>query len=262
VRQFEQEGVRATIEVQSAARKVIEENTYLRELLSALGIDRSTINDWITRRRSSNDTNGSGEIDCHTRATRDSICNKTKEIDFSSSPSSERICSQPYNTDCRTYSSHPNNSTINSAVQSSATPGGSLVPDRSSPPRWSKSSSDRIQEDSLHDKGLLPKESSNPEEESSQPPSAPCRLLTRLAANPGSDVSQILAASDTERKADSAEGSLPCESAYKLLMRYATSKEKMEALARSLEDGCVPNSGGGCVVKNETVSQALLDICL
>jgi hypothetical protein len=45
-------------------------------------------------------------------------------------------------------------------------------------------------------------------------------------------------------------------------MRYATSEEKMEALARSLEEGCVPDAGGGCKVKNETVSQALLDICL
>jgi hypothetical protein len=62
--------------------------------------------------------------------------------------------------------------------------------------------------------------------------------------------------------ANSAEGGQPCESAYKLLMRYATSEEKMEALARCLEEGCVPSSGGGCKVKNETVSQALLDIYL
>lgn len=45
-------------------------------------------------------------------------------------------------------------------------------------------------------------------------------------------------------------------------MRYATSDEKLDALARTLESGCVPNSGGGCRVRNETVSQALLDICL
>lgn len=153
----------------------------MRELLSALGIDRPTINDWISRKRSSNDTKDSGETDCYRRATRGSVCDKANRC--------------------------------------------------------------------------------NPEEESSQPPSAPCRLLTRLAANPGSDVSQILAASDIER-ADSTEGGLPCQSAYKLLMRYATSEEKMKALARSLEEGCVPNSGGGCKVKNETVSQALLDICL
>jgi hypothetical protein len=72
----------------------------------------------------------------------------------------------------------------------------------------------------------------------------------------------ILAGAETEQKTDSAEGGLSCESAYRLLMRYATSDEKIEALAQSLEKGCVPNSGGGCKVKNETVSQALLDICL
>lgn len=87
-------------------------------------------------------------------------------------------------------------------------------------------------------------------------------LLTRLAVNPGSDVLTISAAVESEQKADSAEGGLSCESAYKLLMRYATSEEKIKSLARSLEEGCVPNLGDGCKVKNEMVSQALLDICL
>lgn len=119
-----------------------------------------------------------------------------------------------------------------------------------------------MQVNDSHGEGLLPRGSSISEEESVQPSSAPCRLLTRLTANPASDVSQILAASESESKADGVEGALPCESAYTLLMRYATNDGKMEALARILEEGCVPNSGGGCKVKNETLSQALLDLCL
>lgn len=57
----------------------------------------------------------------------------------------------------------------------------------------------------------------------------------------------VLAGLETKQKADRAEGILPCESAYKLLMRYATSEEMMEALTRSLEEGCVPNSGAGWI---------------
>lgn len=66
------------------------------------------------------------------------------------------------------------------------------------------------------------------------------KLLTRLAANPSLDVSMILAGVETEQKSDSAEGGLICEYVYTLLMRYATSVERIETLARSLEEGCVP----------------------
>ncbi|OOQ91476.1 hypothetical protein PEBR_00832 [Penicillium brasilianum] len=136
---------------------------------------------------------------------------------------------------------------------------GSQVSDRCSSPVQNTSTLENSHESRHHDPGLP---SSSPEKGSSPPPSAPCKLLTRLAANPGSDVSMILAGAETEQKADRAEGGLSCKSAYALLMRYATSDEKIEALARSLEDGCVPDSSGGCKVKNETVSQALLDMCL
>lgn len=163
---------------------------------------------------------------------------------------------------CQSSSFRLSDATHKLADLSSATIGDSQLPDRLTSPGWNKSTSGDRQENSSQDEGQPPNEPSTPGEGSSIPPSPPCKLLTRLAANPGSDVSTILAATESEQTADSAEGGLPCESAYKLLMRYATSEEKMEALARSLEGGCVPNSDGGCKVKNETLSQTLLDICL
>lgn len=262
LRHFEQEGVRATIEIQCAAKKVAEDNIYLRELLLVIGIDRSAVNDWITRRRSSNDAKDIGRSHCHEITTGDSISNKGKQRDPSSGPSSPPQCSLPYNTVCQSSSCPLSDSIPKSADHSSATTEDSQVSGRFSSPGRNKSTSEKRQEDSSHDAELPPNEPSTPGEGYSPPPSAPCKLLSRLAADPGSDVSTILAGAETEQKADSAEGGLPCESAYKLLMRYATSEEKMEALARSLEEGCVSNSGGGCKVKNETVSQALLDICL
>jgi hypothetical protein len=262
LRQFEQEGVQATIEIQRAAKKVAEENIYLQELLLVNGIDRSTVSDWITRRRSSNDTKDTGPSHCHTITTGDTICDKGKQRNSSSGPSSQPLNSMPCNTVCQSSSSSLSDSIPKSADYSSATPEDSQVPDRFVSPGRNKSTLDNRQENSSHDAGLPPNEPSTSGQGSSPPPSAPCKLRTRLAANPGSDVSTILAGAESEHKTDSAESGLPCESAYKLLTRYATSDDKMEALARSLEEGCVPNSGGGCKVKNEIVSQALLDICL
>jgi hypothetical protein len=92
--------------------------------------------------------------------------------------------------------------------------------------------------------------------------SAPCKLLTRLSANPTLDVSQILASCDNGPETENAEDGIPCSSAYKLLMSYASSEDKLDSLAHVLEEGCVPNADGGCRLKNKTISQALLDICL
>ncbi|KAL5362017.1 hypothetical protein BJX96DRAFT_153273 [Aspergillus floccosus] len=259
LRKFEQEGVRATIEIQSAARKVAEENIYLRELLLAVGIDRSSVNDWITLRRSPDDAKDIRHS--HEFAIGEIICNKCKQ-DLSSAPSSQLQCSLPCNTVCQSSSCPLSDSIPKSADHSSSTTEDSQFPDMFSSPGWSKSTSDGRQENSCYDARLAPNVPRSSQEGASPPPPAPCKLLTRLAANPSSDVSTILAGLETEDKVDRAEGGLSCESAYKLLMQYATSEEKMEALARSLEEGCVPNSGGGCKVKNETVSQALLDMCI
>ena len=260
LRQLEQEGVRASIEIQCAAKKVAEENIYLRELLLAIGIDCSTVNDWITRKKSCNDVKDVGGSHRHEIATGDSICNEGKQRDPSGAPLSQSQCSLPRNIGRQSSSSPLSDPIPKSTDRSSAISEDSGVTNRFSSPPWNKSTlEENRQENGSHDAGLPP---SPQGEGSSPPPSAPCKLLTRLTTNPGSDVSMILAGAEMGQKGDSAEGGLSCESAYKLLMRYATSDEKIEALARSLEEGCVPNSGGGCKVKNETLAQALLDSCL
>jgi hypothetical protein len=98
----------------------------------------------------------------------------------------------------------------------------------------------------------------------SKPISTPCKLLTHLAANPAMDITQILPASNDESNSGKSEDGISCSHAYQLLMQYATTEAKQDAVARILEEGCVPNadSKGGCNVKNKTISQALVDICL
>jgi hypothetical protein len=51
VRQFERDGAAATVEVQSAARKVAEENVWLRSLLSLSGIGKYEVDEYVERNR-------------------------------------------------------------------------------------------------------------------------------------------------------------------------------------------------------------------
>ena len=54
---------------------------------------------------------------------------------------------------------------------------------------------------------------------------------------------------------------VPCSRAYKMLIDYATTESKLDAVTHALEEGCVPNAGGGSKVKSKTMIKALDDIC-
>ena len=51
VRQYERDGAGATVEVQSAARKVAEENFWLRSLLGQYGVAKNDVDDYVERNR-------------------------------------------------------------------------------------------------------------------------------------------------------------------------------------------------------------------
>ena len=46
-----------------------------------------------------------------------------------------------------------------------------------------------------------------------------------------------------------------------MLMRYATSEEKMDHVARALEAGCTPTGQGGCAVRKKVVWEVLDGMC-
>lgn len=52
IRQFERDGAAATVEVQCAARKVAEENFWLRHMLSTYGTAKNEVDDYVERNRS------------------------------------------------------------------------------------------------------------------------------------------------------------------------------------------------------------------
>jgi hypothetical protein len=85
---------------------------------------------------------------------------------------------------------------------------------------------------------------------------APCKLLTLLAGNPNADITQLPEVTNVESY-DGVEG-VECSRAREMLMRHATTEEKIDEVARGLEKGCVRNKrGGGCHVKNDVVLRLL-----
>lgn len=85
----------------------------------------------------------------------------------------------------------------------------------------------------------------------------PCNLLTILAGNPNADITQLPPATSGEAEREETNGvdrSRPRE----MLIRYATSEQKLDDISRALEQGCVKSrSRAGCHVKNDVISNTL-----
>lgn len=97
---------------------------------------------------------------------------------------------------------------------------------------------------------------------------APCKLVTLLAENPAADITQVqlLTESDHQQRNisnrdDCNLDGIECSAAYKMLIQYAASEEKMDRIAAALEGGCTPSATGGCEVKKSVVWAALDEEC-
>lgn len=71
---------------------------------------------------------------------------------------------------------------------------------------------------------------------------AVCKILTRLAEDPGADVT--LSTATDEHSADQESGGVECSKAHKMLMQFATTEEKLDVISQALERGCVGKAGG------------------
>lgn len=138
---FEQDGIRATIKVQSAAKKVAEENTYLRELLPALGLDQAAINEWVTRGRCSRDATEKAGRQCRKHAAREKTCNKAQRREPNSAPSSQPRCSPSCATNSQADSSLSGETIAKLADRVSDASAESQIHDPISPPQEDISSS-------------------------------------------------------------------------------------------------------------------------
>lgn len=89
----------------------------------------------------------------------------------------------------------------------------------------------------------------------------PCKLLTILAGNPNADITQMPGAADQQEECERSDG-VECLQARKMLMRFATTEEKLDDIAGALERGCVKDgSGRGCQVKNDVIWKVLDRYC-
>jgi hypothetical protein len=85
----------------------------------------------------------------------------------------------------------------------------------------------------------------------------PCKYIAR----PDADVTQM---PESTCEIVPSVGRTDCAQAYRLLMRYATTEEKLDEIAHALEEGCVLNEeqDGGCKMKNSSIWKALDKLCI
>lgn len=282
MRALQQDGVRATIEVQQAARKVIHENKRLRALLWSVGVDKDTIDRSVGEQE--------GESSDEPDSWRQRICSRkgTCGTGVSADPTVGDSRLQKHCTRGAVTASAPllNQERINPALpaltehreRDSSDVYKSLQASRESltlteyrpPVDVAQPLFDASQEsgdlESQHRCRRISQSGKSVSEASSILHSpAPCKLLTRLAADPGADITQIPTESDEgELDPTRAPDGMSCTSAYRMLMHYATTEPKLDAVAHVLEKGCMPfgKPGQGCMVKDKTIWKALDDICL
>jgi hypothetical protein len=105
---------------------------------------------------------------------------------------------------------------------------------------------------------LQPGCSSNVEKalwDESSPKLAPCKLMSRLAENPGADLTQI-GVPKLQVEENGADG-MECSKAYKMLIQFATTEEKLDIISQALESGCKKGPKGGCKVQNVAILNAI-----
>jgi hypothetical protein len=90
---------------------------------------------------------------------------------------------------------------------------------------------------------------------------APCKLISRLAENPSTDITQFIVGNHEMDEYAPTDG-VECSKAHQMLMKFATTEEKLDTACRALEDGCMANEGSrrGCRVRNEVIWKAIDDL--
>ncbi|KAI9776597.1 MAG: hypothetical protein M1839_009501 [Geoglossum umbratile] len=276
LRELKQEGVRATIEVQIEARKVVKENKRLRELLRQAGVE-----DEVVEKRLREDE---GERDCGRRrgyvgGKDDSVCGRGGVdgtiVNGAVAPgiigaSGEQICREgPIGIaveDCSLYVRNGGNTQTGngSPTESPATTNDAdttNLPSSALSSTCSSSSQKKCHHAPPAPTSTIPR----------QPPSLilpPCKLLTHLSTNPSADLLQLPLPPESRpppsphkpsnTSDEEEEPGVPCTQAYLMLTQYATSEEKLDEVAKILDEGCVRNKkGGGCRVRIDEVWRGL-----
>ena len=287
LRERQQEGIQATIEVQQSARKVVQENKRLKELLHHVGVGEETINQWVSGEKRGGDDHDD-EPDCpRKRGCSRRVAGDTGvQADLSIGDAQGEgyqgwevvTASAPPLEHEQVHLSHP--AQTNPRGSNSSVGDGLLLFANETPtPARDRSPVNNIPPSSGTCRGSSDSETSRRCRQSSSGgtsstaisiasrPAGPCKLLTHLAANPSADITQMPTALEEEEEEldpNKTKDGISCSKAYRMLMYYATTESKLDAVAHILEEGCVPTAGPGegCAVKNKTIWKALDNLCL
>ncbi|KAH8657276.1 hypothetical protein BGZ61DRAFT_371602, partial [Ilyonectria robusta] len=258
LKEARERGVQATKEVQLAAQQVVQENARLRELLGLAGFSHEDVDAWVKQ-------GGSGSRGNHESCARWRTCEQ-KARDYASNRIQVEAASDSSGsgrkTTCKASATQmPDIPELIHATETSLSIGdkGCDTLSRSSQDQPSPTAPTSI--DSPSQLGEVCRSAASP---SGDPllaarPKPPCKLLSRLAENPGADLTQnpdLPAADELAPTSGDVEG-IECAKAYEMLMRFATSEEKIDDVAEALENGCTSNGQGGCAVKKKVIWQVL-----
>lgn len=240
-----EQGVQATKEVQLAAQRVSKQNVRLRELLRRTGFDDGFIDAWVR------------QDDCGN-------CDQPRQ--HSEKEGVRKLTSKEHLAEsaCQPLTGENNNSRDGTTSQILAV---SICASKHQP-HLEKTSIEPLDEGiqrSNHASTTSCSISGAPSPLSQTGiVNAPCQLLTCLAKNPAADITQVPllpVSSEQGCSSNSNDAGVECTAAYRMLMQYANSEEKMDKIAQALEEGCTPSGEGGCRVKKSTVWKALDDVC-
>lgn len=95
-----------------------------------------------------------------------------------------------------------------------------------------------------------------PQPTTSALPLPPCKVFGTLSIDPAANRDAVPTRTETPG------GGVQCLQAYQMLIPYATTEQKADALAARLEDGCVGDGNGGCRVSTGTLWGALDEVWL
>ncbi|KAK6508107.1 hypothetical protein TWF506_010212 [Arthrobotrys conoides] len=235
LRDYHQQGVQATQEIQEAALRVVKQNLQLKGLLKHVGVDDYTIQEWLQGEQAQGP-------EC-LQVTREEVAHRSKYV-----------CTEIGQTLAPTQ----DHTSSTEETQPAYVPSG--MADCQNNMRSNQRSSSSHEAESP---GCPEGSSEQPTEYPTSHP--PCKIMTILAENPNIDITQIPVPwpSDIQNPAEEASDGVECSKAYEMCMRLAQSDKAVEGIAQSLEKGCVNNSTGkGCRVKTKVIWEMIDQLSL
>ncbi|KAI9652204.1 MAG: hypothetical protein M1829_001813 [Trizodia sp. TS-e1964] len=247
LKELREQGIQATKEVQLSAQKVARENEQLRGLLRHHGVGDGIIDSWIQRANLVDETapytKGPQKWGAQDKCS-EAVC---------PSLSSQSLLTRRQDGEQRDDTTKEEPPPLQPAPRrlddTKGQSAGQYLPSTGCLESSSRRSQGRVSE------GACLRETTKASSSSQLPP---CKLVSRLAANPSADITKIRVADSQTEQAQEVDG-LECSKAYQMLMQFATTDDKLDTAALALEKGCVA-TGGGCKVLNKVVFKALDDL--